>query len=376
MISIYYIILICLMIFGLIGFKKGAEKIAYRISFIILSAFLVFRYGQGTDWLSYNYIFEGAPQDIDFNDPYYKDYHSEIGWKLINNAVKACGLDFVFISIATSLIEMFMLSQFINKYSNNRAFSLLIAYPVVYLTYFFSAMRQGLVLAFFLGVMVEWLKEGKNIRYLACVLVASTIHSLSIILLVPLIVSKIQIRTMSVVLLISILLGVAMIPALPRIVQAFGLSYTNTSISIMAIMYRAFIAVIVLLLYSGLKKKNLVNPSIELLVKIYVTGLAVYCICLGNEVMASRLSSPMLAVEIALIPLLLANTDKRQFLIIVFVIIAVTNVMTMKNISSYVEQGSYSEQVNQWNYPYISLFNDEDIYKYSMNKLLVYLQPR
>lgn len=70
------------------GANRRFERVAFAMSFTVLLLFLALRYGQGTDWLAYNYIFQGAPSEIDFESVFYTEaYHSEIGWKLLNNIV-------------------------------------------------------------------------------------------------------------------------------------------------------------------------------------------------------------------------------------------------------------------------------------------------
>jgi hypothetical protein len=50
--------------------------------------------------------------------------------------------------------------------------------------------------------------------------------------------------------------------------------------------------------------------------------------------------------------------------IIAFVVIAISVVMFYKNMDSYILQGEYFANIGVFDYPYISIFNKDDIWKY------------
>lgn len=356
------------------GANRRFERVAFAMSFTVLLLFLALRYGQGTDWLAYNYIFQGAPSEIDFESVFYTEaYHSEIGWKLLNNIVKALGFDFLAISVVSSIIEMFLLARFVNRFSPNRALSLLIAFPVVYMTYFFSAMRQGLVIAVFLGVMVEWLQKGETVKYLFLTLLAISIHSLSVILFVPLIVSKLNYRSLGTILALSGVGGALLISAMPSLVSLFASSYTGNSISVVALAYRIVTAVLIYFMYTAAKKQDKTD-DLELLIKVYLSGLAIYLLLMGNDLLASRLASPLLAVDIALIPILVKRGSGKLIAPLMLVFLLLIAIMSVKNIDSCIEQGDYYSGINILNYPYINVFNQEEIGSYTSSRYLLYLK--
>ena len=372
--SPYLLVGVAVALLAFAGSNAKWEKISYCISLALLTMFLALRFGQGTDWLAYNYLFEGAPSTIDFDDIYYTDaFHSEFGWKLINNVVKATGLDFVFVSVASSLLEMGMLARFVNRYSPNRALSLLIAFPVVYLTYFFSALRQGIVIAVFLGLMLPWLQSKKYVRYMVFIALASLIHSLALVLVMPLLLSRFGFRSMGVVLGVSAIIGVALTPALPSVISAADLDYSGNTISIVAVLYRVIVASLVYFLYKTADPENVGN-EIKFLIKVYICGLATYALLMGNDIIASRLASPLLAIEIVLVPMLVKRAKGRSAVMLILCLVLLVSVMSVKNIDSYIDQGSYSPSVSVLSYPYISVFNMGDIYEVCSSRYLLYLR--
>ena len=91
-----------------------------------------------------------------------------------------------------ALFQMLCIYRAIMKYSPYKLFSLLLVYPTIYLTYFFSAIRQGIVIAFFLGFMLEWIFTDKWLKYVVSCLVLATFHSSALVLLPLVFIKKIN----------------------------------------------------------------------------------------------------------------------------------------------------------------------------------------
>lgn len=362
---LYFLVAVC----ALIGFNKKIEAYAYIVAFAAAMMMLMLRYGQGTDWLSYNYIFASCPDYIDFSDVFYTDaFHSEFGWKLLNNIWKAADQSFITLSIICSIIEMLLLNRFICKYSTNRAASLLIALPVVYLTYFFSAFRQGIVIAIFLGFLIPLLEEQKYGLFTMVTVGACLIHSAAILFLVIPFAMHIKRKQFSLLIVISVCLGMCLTLCLDKVLLMAGISYETSGVSWAALLYRSVMLVIVLLLYSDGE-----NTTCEKLLKVYVVGFCIYVSLSCNQLLCSRMAAPFLALEIVLIPMLLKGQSRQGTLIFLSVVV-LCSVMYVKNISASIEQGAYIQGVTVSNYPYVSIFNKNDLLVYSNNKYLIYLQ--
>ena len=54
-------------------------------------------------------------------------------------------------------------------------------------------------------------------------------------------------------------------------------------------------------------------------------------------------------------------------MILIFIFISI--VMTIKNINSYIEQGNYKNFVGVFNFPYVTVFNQEEIYSFRDSEL-------
>ncbi|WP_165056706.1 MULTISPECIES: EpsG family protein [unclassified Adlercreutzia] len=376
--SPYIVLGIIMVLLAALGASSKWSNICFAISFLVLTLFLTLRFGQGTDWLSYNYIFACAPDVVDFGSYFYtKGVHAELGWKVLNNIWKALGFGYVELSVALSLVDMALLGRFVRRYSPNGSLSLLLAFPVVYLVYFFSVMRQGLVIAVFLGIMIDLLREGRAVRYCLLIALLCSIHSIAIVLAVPLIATRLSFRSLSGVLGVSVVFGVAVAPFLGAILPTALATYSGGTFSPVAVLYRVVMASLIYMMHFSVKnsaEKKDGSDAPSLLLKVYIVGLALYSICMGNDLIASRLAAPLLALEIAIIPILASQGASKLVMPLMLSVLLMVGVMTVKNISSFVDQGPYYSYVTVWNYPYITIFNQSDIYLYCNNRYLPYLR--
>ena len=361
------LLVLCLLLSEKVG------KAAYRIAFIALTAFFVLRFGQGTDWAGYCHIYSEAPDVIDFNSIYYTSaYHTEFGWKLLMNIFKLFHVRFSIISAILALFDMICINRFIKLNSMNPMFSLLLLYPTYLLTFLFSALREGLVIAVFLGFGIDLVLQKKWTKYIMLVFFTTSFHISSIILALVPFLYLIKLRSFSLLLFFAIIAGV-MSPIWMNLVNIGNIDYytKQSSISLFAVLYRCFSCMLVLFAYY--KAKNYIEDNDEILLKIYLLGIMTYALLFRYELVGARVAVLFTVVEIALIPNLLKLGDVRQQRIIFVLIIAITIVMTVKNLDSYVTQGNYHKEYNWYNYPYISIFNKDDIYTVRLGKYDIYL---
>lgn len=365
---------------------KSKSKLFYLFS-ILLLAMLCFRYGQGTDYheyeVQYSYINISSSYLINTLD------HGGLGWYILLVAFKKIGCSF---SVFLGIISFAMMSSIIkaiNRYSPYKLLSLFILYPTFYLTFFYSAIRQGVVFSVFIGYGIQWLTDKKYIKYYIMVVVLFMIHSSALVLaFIPL---ALFIKNKKPTLSIIIALSIAAFCGYSGILYSFAskiglyLNYLSVSISILAIFLRCILFYIVQTLYRATKEKDDSYTRIEdVLYYIYIFGFVLYIMLAFSGTLSQRMTMPMKGIEIILIPILIAKINNRRAvgllnslnslhyvkigrssipLAIVIVILAL-DVEMIKNINSYLVQGNYYDWVNVFNYQYISIFNKEDIFKY------------
>lgn len=106
------------------------------------------------------------------------------------------------------------------------------------------------------------------------------------------------------------------------------------------------------------------SMEITVLCRIYIMGFVLYFMLMGNSFISSRFAIEFKMAEVVLIPLLCADAGKEIRVIIVSALIAVSAAMTYKNLDFYAYGSGYYEEYHGWNYPYVTIFNQEDILKY------------
>ncbi|MCM1540471.1 MAG: EpsG family protein [Blautia sp.] len=352
----YYIPLLLLIFFSWIEqyIKARHKTVLFHIAFCVLLAMLCLRYGQGTDYFGYRKNF------------YMIDEHNEVGFVFVEHLFRYFNLDFELFVFAVSVFQMICMYRAVKIFSPYKCLSLLLFYPTVYLTYMFG-IRQGIVIAFFLGFMLKWLVEKKWKRYFAACLLAMTIHSVSIVFVLPLflLVKKWEIKYFYAGIFVALWGGIFIYFAPLSWFSAvdigsfqFYLEENQFSVSPLGLLERVVMVIIIIVLWNTLSEEGKGNyPENRLMYQIYLIGFAISLLFFPWSILSSRLAAAFKAVEIILIPGLIRQNKKwRQVLL--FFIICYTLLMTTKNIMSYIEQGGY-EGCNVLTYPYISIFTKE-----------------
>ncbi|MBO6128655.1 MAG: EpsG family protein [Pseudobutyrivibrio sp.] len=356
--------------------KKKHEK-PFIIMWIILTLMLIFRYGQGTDYYAYFLQYEY----IDSAGSFWINAlgHGEIGWYILLLTANKLGLSFfVFLGII-SFVMMISIYRVISKYSPYKILSLLLLFPTFYLTYCYSAIRQGLVLCLFLGFGFELLLNKKYLKYYLLTFVLVLFHTSAVILLLLPALLNWKNNKILIALGLSIVGGFVIYYG-QGILMAASESYRKVEFSILAIVVRLIVFYVVRKLYKSahISEVNTNDKVISVAYSIYEVGILLFMALCWTSTLSQRLTMPLKAVEIFLIPMLMyrnsfkldkiLNSSKYQSVVIsLLLIVAITNVEFVKNIYSYINQGNYRSFVTPLNYPYVSVFNQQEIYTYITN---------
>lgn len=341
---------------------KKYRKVLYLIWFTVLWVMLCVRYGQGSDYFSYNYIVQSVPtiKDAIFNP---QNVHGELGFRILCSLF---GGNFKLFVVVVSTFEMMMLNKFIKIYSSNPVLTLMLFYPTIYLSYYFSMIRQGIALAIFMGILIPCFHQRKWIKYYMTVIVAITIHSVSAVLLIVPIVRLLKLKHLFVFLVPSSVLGVFLSTNLGQSIVAriplIGYYASDVGISLMGVLERLIMLFGTVVLFLFYKKRDK-NDEVCDWIKINTLGMCLYMIFLPYALISARVMAAFKLLEIVIYPRLLEERKWiKQFAAIGLVVI--TSVMTCKNLQSYIEQGNYHENMKFYEYPYISIFNENEIWDY------------
>ena len=360
--------------------KNREFNFVYYLIVAGLTFLLCFRYGQGTDYHAYEQQYDSilVSNDIFTNQL----FHGEIGWFILMLFSKRIGLNFYWFVGIVSFAMMFLVTRSIKRHSPKKLFSVLLLYPTFYLTYFTSAMRQGLVLSLFVGIGLELLIKKRTIKYLILIAFLSVIHFSSIVLILLPIVLRLKNKKIiySGIFLSVVVFILGYFGALNSIGGKLGISsyFTNT-FSFMAFALRLCSFAVICFLHNKYNKVSNVKEGLEpVLFRIYTFGFIAYLALSFSGNLSQRLTMPLKAVEILLFPILISNLtisfDKTVSILIrnktVFItfvsltMIVILNTELIKNINSYLYQGNYFSSVNVFTYPWISVFDKNRIWNY------------
>lgn len=384
--SLYLIVLIMLVGFSVYEYKKKkTQPVLYWVAFGVLTAMLVLRYGQGTDYFSYYHNFLSTPTIWQLPELLATDIHGEPGWLFINAAFRGFGIPFQVLVVLSSLLTMYGLHRFLSRHSTMMTVSLLLAYPTIYLTYAMSAIRQGLVLAIFLGFLIDWLYEKKYVRYILVTVVCALIHSSALVFLALFAVNFITIRLKPALLLIPVL-AVAGFLSSKLLVLLFDsfVFYANDGFYLLAVGERIISAGVIIFVFRDVlsSKETARSSKLMFLLQIYLYSCLIYSFLAWSARLGSRfaiffkavelvlfvyalLSEPTIVLPDRIVSRLRLGTRKpiRVQKIIACYLLGLTLLMYFKNIVSYIGQNQYIDSINMFNYPYFSILNKEYLEK-------------
>lgn len=352
----YFIPFIVLSLFTIIEIQeKDKRHYLFYAAFLFLTIAICFRYGQGTDYFGYMNVF-------------LRRDHGEIGYTILQEVFGALGLPFELLAAVIALFQMLCIQRGIMKYSPYKLFSLLLMYPTIYLTYFFSAIRQGIVIAFFLGFMLEWLFEDKWLKYVIACIILATFHSSALVLLPLVIIKKIDNKMLWGGLGAAALIGILLffIPAeWLSFIKIGAVQYHIQAIELSPLGLAERTVMFVMITYFYHKTRGNIQiiseEQLRILYRIYFCGYILAVLFFPWQLLSSRMGAAMKAVELILIPIF-ACEEKQIRKYIVSFMTAYVLLMTTKNIQSYINQNNY-EGYNVITYPYYSIWDKEEAKK-------------
>ncbi len=372
-----YIIVGVLLLLGTIYevVNHKANNVLYTIFFLGLLLMLVFRYGQGTDYFGYQYIFEKLPDTLNLNTLNDSSIHSEIGWKFLCVLFRKLGLSYQLFVGFIGIVTMLFLNSFIQKHCPLKVSALFIAYPTLYLTYISSGMRQGLAVCIFLGVMLDLYLENKRGKFIIAVCICATIHTASWILLL-LLVDRLKdfiLDNQYVIVLFAWVAGICFSFFGLRI-EIFDRTFSNEAVEIsyIAALERILTYVVIQILYNKYKTVCGENKFLDTVMFIYSISTIFYGIFFSMPTVSSRICYFFKTMELSICATIMAagKKDFPEYSTMFFYIAALSMVMLLKNIDSYLYQGNYYDNITVWNYPYNNIFTMGE-YRYSVHQQLL-----
>lgn len=366
--SVYHLVFLALLggAFWETWRQKAPKWLLYGL-FGLLTVMLCLRYGQGSDYFSYGHIYYELPTDL-FAAFGAKEIHGEWGWKLLCLLGRWSNMPFPAFVLVLSLAMMGLYWRFLNRFCQRPLLSLLLGWHTLYLTYFFGILRQGLAIALFLGVLLEYLQKRRYIVYVLGCLVCASFHSSALVLLLLPLLRELPWKDTHLLLLCAVAWagGLALATGafhgiLERFLPQAVTNYLSAGqVSLGAIGERVVTFGVILLVWRQADRKE---PKNRLLFGVAAAGFAVYGGLLWMPLVASRTGYLLKAAEIALLGNLLPRKGWQKWALFGFCA-ALTGGMYLKNLGSYLTHAQYYSWVTVWNYPYVPLFFREAIREY------------
>ncbi len=357
----------------LVWFRFPHEEKIYQGCWMAMAACLCFRFGQGTDYITYHALYETIPAVMDLSKGYICGFYPEIGWRVLSAAFKVFHAPFWIFTMTLGLFEMLLLHRYLGRYGRSKTMGLFMLYPVLFITYMVSGLRQGLAICVFLGILVPFYVEKQWVRYILGALAASAFHRVGYVWLLLPIVSYLPVWMMAGAVGLSFACGLVLqVHAVEKwfteLVPAYHLKQflLEGTVSYFALSERLLSFCVLCVLYFWYQKKyTVIEKQTENLFKAYMCGTCFYLLLCGSSYYASRYCVIFKVLEGAVLLSMIQWDQWIPRLAAVF-FFGLTLLMGCKNLDAMIREGIWydSSVVNIWNFPYVSVFDRDKIMDY------------
>lgn len=331
---------------------------------IMIALALCFRFGQGTDYIGYEIIYQRmkATSFLEFlTGRVARGLRGEWIFYAVCFLLSRLNIPYqIFIGIIACL-SVWLLSFFLKQYAAHLpCMALLLLYQGYILIYQFSALREGLVMAFFLGILFPKLERREWLSYYAVALLCTQIHSVAYLYLFLPLLLKWKERWIEIATIISFLFALT----LGVLQKWMAIMPDGIRISWSAFFLRALICFVCAAMYHYVQDKS---SAVACAYKIALFAGIVYFLLAWTPLISSRMYESIRYTDLVLIVTFLEQKNRAVLRGICGVVLVFYSFgLTVKNIDASINQG-YQSSVNVWNYPYISIFHPERMEDYTID---------
>ena len=166
-----------------------SDKKKYILLVCLTTLIITFRFGVGSDYFSYNYLYN-VFQVSNIESFFYINDTIEIGFKLIMLPFKLLGAPYEMFVAFISGVSLYFSYRWINDVSSNKFISVFLFYTMFSIVWIMSAQRQGLVLSISLYYLFNDKFKFKFFQELLIIILLSTIHLSSLFLIITIVLRK------------------------------------------------------------------------------------------------------------------------------------------------------------------------------------------
>lgn len=284
------------MILGFI-FQLFNKRIFFFLFAIILALMGFFRYGIGIDYFAYEFLYSRLQTNFIDEIRLGMD-NQEVGFRAIGSFLKGIGFSYQSYLIVVMGLNMIFMYKICKKYSLNPTLSLLLFFCFYYLTWTFSGIRQGIVIAVGIYFLLKYIEDKKVIKLILVSILLSLIHFSALILIFYYFLSKVDFKKSTWVILTVLSIIVSFLP-LSSIINGLTFlpfyssfyTYIDSSSGINILDFksitRILFLIIVFIFYDYYTSQNEMNKKI---MNLYIISMIFYFLFQFSELAAARLS--------------------------------------------------------------------------------------
>lgn len=351
---------------------KKKTKMNLFIMTIPIILLTVIRYGIGTDYFSYNYLFDIFKADSAVS---IFTGENEIGFNLLIFIAKTLKINYHVFATVLTLVMLFIYFTWIYKSSKNWKISIMIFYGFFYLVWVLSAYRQGLVLA--IATLCFYSKDIKlsNKTKIIITILLSTIHYSALIYLLLMLAEKINLSKKAHLIITSasvlgsfliVKLMPILIPYIPVLRNSSYFSELSGTWSLFPSIIRLIFFVIVIFFYDEFEKGTYEYKILQ----VHLLGYPMYFLLKFSELVAGRFFVFTFILIVILLPYIYEKQNNQKMKGFLFL-----SILTMSTVYLYKDLKSYEAQVgfvgdNNY-YTYQTIFNPNTNEYYNRYSILV-----
>lgn len=295
-----------LIIFALLSFLIFFPKISVKtkvvIATLLVGVFIVFAFGLGTDYFSYEYLYENMSLTS-----FSSTEKLEVGYSALVYLSKSLGINYHTFSILIKLFIFALVQFWIFNSSENPMESVLIFFSMFFIVWTMSALRQGIVLAIGLNLLYNKKYTFKLHTKVLGILFLSLFHISSLFLFVFLVADFIKWTRKKHLILLSVglistflPLGliISKIPIINTLAKFESYASSNFGFFDISSLMRLMFFILVFAVYS----KITTNDYDKKITDTFLVGASLYFIFKFSEIMAGRFTIYSFVLLVIILP--------------------------------------------------------------------------
>lgn len=328
--------------------KKITTSTKVLILFLLTSVIVTFRFGAGTDYFSYYYLY----QTLDTRSLHsflLTNTNIEVGFKILQYLFQSLSISYHVSAVIIGLVTLALITKWILDSSDNPVLSFLIFYAMFFLVWILSAQRQGLVLALSLYLFYNPKVDLKLKTKVIILILLASIH-ISVLFVLPfLFIDRVDWNKKNLLLIFGISLVISYIPinevlALFTFIPDKFVGYFQPPTSLLSFpnLIRILFFMFVWFFYESLS----ISKFSKKITDSFLLGLSLYFMLSFSGIGAARIAIYTFTLIVLIFPIVLDKFDAFKILsrLGLGALLIYSLVFFQKEASAYIAQSGYTEE--------------------------------